>query len=230
MKLDRITYHFAFEDGTSHSFEIPTRGWDESARAPEGDQPPDWTRLTVSRCSICPLNPEKHQYCPAAVDLSAAAKKFAAVASFTRANVKVVVGHRTYQATCDMNTGLRSLFGLYMALSGCPIAGRMRPLALRHVPFATVEETLTRVVSGYLLKQHFVLKTGGTPDWELKGLRELYETLELVSVAFVERLQRASKGDSNLNAMCGFASFARLYTMALDDMLTEEQADFLNGF
>jgi len=188
---DRIAYHFEFENGECYDFEIPTRGWEETKHLPTG-QPPEWTRLVVNRCANCPLSPDKHQYCPAAVDLSGAASKFAGVKSFTRAKVRVVVGHRTYLSTCDMNTGLRSLFGLYMALSGCPIAGRMRPLALRHLPFATVEETLSRVVSSYLLKQHFLAKSGGTPDWELKALRELYVALEQVNTAFVARLRSAS--------------------------------------
>ena len=224
-----ITYDFAFENGTQYNFQISTEGWVETVET-ASRPPPEWTRLCVNQCPHCPLNPDEHKYCPAAVDLSAAAEKFAAVASFTRADVTVRVGHRTFVSTCDMNTGVRSLFGLYMALSGCPVAGRMRPLALRHLPFSTVEETMTRVVSAYLLKQHFVAKTGGEPDWGLKKLRALYESLEEVNAAFVMRLRKASERDSNLNAMCGFASFARLYTSALDELLEQEQIEFLNGF
>ena len=226
---DQITYKFEFESGACFDFEIPTRGWTESADT-SGHLPPDWTRLEVNRCAICPLSSSEHKYCPAAVDLSGAAAKFAAVVSFARARVTVVVGHRTFISSCDMNTGVRSLFGLYMALSACPIAGRMRPLALRHLPFASVEETMTRVVGAYLLKQYFVAGTGSEPDWELKNLRELYESLESVNQSLLARLRKASGQDSNLNAMCGLVSFAQLYTAGLDELLEQEQADFLRGF
>ncbi|MEO6005797.1 MAG: hypothetical protein ABIZ04_07810 [Opitutus sp.] len=225
---DQISYKFEFESGACFDFEVPTRGWTESAVTAR-DVPPDWARLEVNQCTVCPLSSAEHKYCPAAVDLSAAAAKFAAVASFARARITVVVGHRTFVSDCDMNTGLRSLFGLCMALSGCPIAGRMRPLALRHLPFASVEETMTRVVGAYLMKQYFIAGSGGDPDWELKNLRALYESLENVNQSLMARLRKASESDSNLNAMLGFVSFAQLYTAGLDELLEQEKADFLRG-
>lgn len=232
-----ITYDFVFDDGTAYHFEIPTRGWSEappttasSASPADPADHPDWTLLATDRCPNCPLDAATHRHCPAAVDLHEAAAKFSAIVSHASARVTVTVGARTYAATCDMNTGVRSLFGLYMALSGCPITSRLRPLALRHLPFATLQETLSRAVSHYLLKQYFVLKTGGTPDWTLDGLLALYEQLDLVNAAFLNRVRHASERDANLNAICGFGTFARLYTMALDDLLEDEKTDFLNGF
>lgn len=225
---DQISYKFEFESGACFDFEVPTRGWTESA-VTTGQVPPDWARLEVNQCAVCPLSSSDHKYCPAAVDLSAVAARFAAVASVSRARITVVVGHRTFISDCDMNTGLRSLFGLCMALSECPIAGRMRPLALRHLPFASVEETMTRVVGAYLMKQYFIAGNGGEPDWELKNLRALYESLEDVNQSLMARLRKASALDSNLNAMLGFVSFAQLYTAGLDELLEQEKADFLRG-
>lgn len=226
---EKITYDFAFDDGVSFHFEIPLQGWVETPV--NRDQPrPDWTLLANDQCPNCPLDRATHQFCPAAVDLHAAAAKFSAIASYRNANISVRVGTRTFTSACDMNTGLRSLFGLYMSLGGCPITSRMRPMALRHLPFATMQETLGRAVRHYLMKQYFVMKTGGTPDWELKGLLNLYQELDEVNSAFFKRLQHASERDSNLNAICGFATFSRLYTMALDDLLEEEKALFLKGF
>lgn len=227
--MEKITYDFAFDDGTAFHFAVPLDGWAETAETPAPDLP-EWTQLAVDRCPNCPLDPARRRHCPAAVDLHGAAAKFSAIASYASARVTVVVGARTFVSRCDMNTGLRSLFGLYMALSGCPITSRMRPLALRHLPFASMEETLTRAVSHYLLKQYFVLRTGGTPDWELSELRALYAALDEVNTAFINRVRRASERDSNLNAIVGFGTFARLYTMALDDLLEEEKAVFLKGF
>ncbi len=226
---EKITYDFTFDDGLTFHFEVPVQGWDETATT-GAETLPVWTLLATDRCPNCPLDAATHTRCPAAVDLHAAATKFSAIASYKNARVSVVVGERTYISTCDINTGLRSLFGLYMALSGCPITNRMRPLALRHLPFSSMQETLSRVVSHYLLKQYFVHKTGGTPDWELKELIALYEALDTVNSTFINRVRHASERDSNLNAICGFGTFSRLYTMALDDLLEEDKSLFLKGF
>lgn len=226
---EKIIYDFTFDDGLTCHFEVPLKGWSEHA-APPDPALPTWTLLSQDRCPNCPLDPATHRYCPAAVDLHGAAKQFSAVASYRRVQVTVLVGRRTYQSHCDMNTGLRSLFGLYMALGHCPVTSRMRPMALRHLPFATLEETLGHAVRHYLMKQYFVFKDGGTPDWELRGLLALYNELDEVNHAFIQRIKHASERDSNLNAICGFATFGRLYTVALDDLLGADKADFLKGF
>lgn len=226
---DKITYDFVFDDGVTHHFEVPLQGWVETSETREQDHP-KWALLANDRCPNCTLDSAKHKYCPAAIDLHRAAATFSSVVSYKTARVTVVVGKRTFVSTCDMNTGLRSLFGLYMALSGCPVTSRMRPMALRHLPFSSMEETLSRVVSHYLLKQYYVMKEGGVPDWELKNLLGLYEALDIVNATFLNRVRQASVRDSNLNAICGFSTFAQLYTMALDELLDEQKAGFVSGF
>ncbi len=224
-----ITYDFTFEDGQTFHFSVPAQGWVETDA--NRDEPrPEWTLLAVDRCPGCPLDAAVHRYCPAAVDLHGAAARFSAIASFRKAQVVVTVGTRTYSSHVDMNTGLRSLFGLYLALGGCPVTRRLRPLALQHVPFSSLDETLTRVAGHYLLKQYFALRDGGTPDWEMAGLVELYRKLDDVNSALMQRLRRASERDSNLNALCGFATFSRIYAMALDDVLADEKERLRHGF
>lgn len=224
-----ITYDFRFADGQTFHFEVPLQGWNES-RAAAAPPPPDWTLLAQDRCPNCPLDPARHRYCPAAVDLHAAAAKFSSIVSYQRAQVSVVVGTRTYSSECDMNTAVRSLFGLYLALSGCPVTGRMRPMALRHLPFSSMQETLGRAVGHYLTKQFLVMRSGGTPDWTLAGLGRLYEQLDEVNMAFIARLRRASEHDSNLNALCGLSTFARFYSLGIDELLDEEKALYLASF
>jgi hypothetical protein len=208
---------------------VPLQGRVETPQS-ASDGLPAWTELATDICPNCPLKGTGRRYCPAAVDVHAAATKFRAIASYQRAQLSVVVDQRTYVSECDMNTGLRSLFGLYLALSGCPITSRLRPLALRHLPFATMNETLLRVVSHYLLKQYLVGKSGGTPDWELRELMTLYDALDVVSSAFVKRVGHASERDSNLNAICNFATLSRVYVMALDELLADDKELFLRGF
>jgi hypothetical protein len=226
---EKIIYDFQFEDGRTFHFEIPLQGWVETPANRDAVHP-EWTRLENDKCPNCPLSSTTHRYCPAAVDIHEAAKNFSAIASYQNAKVTVLVGTRTYSSTCDMNTGLRSLFGLYMALSGCPVTSRMRPMALRHQPFSSMQETLGRAVRSYLQKQYYIMKAGGIPDWELKGLLSLYDELDTVNSTFIKRLRRASERDSNLNAICGFATFARAYTFAFDELMEEEKRVFMDGF
>lgn len=224
-----ITYNFAFDDGRNFHFEVPLEGWIETPTSRE-ESHPAWTLLGNDQCPNCPLDPTTHRFCPAAVDLHSVATKFTTVASYHRAKVTVVVGERTFASDCDMNIGLRSLFGLYMALGNCPITRKMRPMALHHLPFSSMEETLSSVVRHYLQKQYFVMKAGGNPDWELKGLSALYEALDTVNSTFIKRVRHASVSDSNLNAICGFGTFAKLYVMALNDLLDREKDIYLEGF
>ncbi len=197
---DQISYKFEFESGACFDFEVPTRGWTESA-ATAGQVPPDWTRLEVNQCAVCPLSSSDHKYCPAAVDLrlEQIGQRFVG----GRSGNQILVQLGQHHLVAEQLSGL--------------------------VIHASVEETMTRVVGAYLMKQYFIAGNGGEPDWELKNLRALYESLENVNQSLMARLRKASGSDSNLNAMLGFVSFAQLYTAGLDELLEQEKADFLGG-
>lgn len=219
-----IRYQFTFEDGKSLSIEVPL---DEDT-LPE--DLPEWTHLECQQCPNCSLNQKDHPYCPAAVRTHEIAAQFSEIISYTRAHVEVTVGERTYVADCDVNTALRSLMGLCMALSSCPLMGRLRPLAETHFPFATLEETAGRTIRAYLFKQYFIMQDGGDPDWEFKGLIALYEAINIATSAFTERIRIASKEDANMNAVTGLAGFSAFFTMGLLELIEEEKQSIMRAF
>jgi len=182
---------------------------------------PAWTKLDYHQCPNCPLKPAQSPRCPAAADLAPAIDAFAKIVSYERAVVTVTADERTYSKECQVQQALSSLVALFMATSGCPILGRMRGLARTHLPFATMDETLFRAVSAYLVQQLLVYKKGGAPDWNLDGLKAHYEDLDALNRAFKTRITEAAVKDSTLNAIATLGMLSMGVTMLIEDRLDD---------
>ena len=68
---------------------------------------------------------------------------------------------------------------------------------------------MTRATSMYLLAQYFVAENGGTPDWALEGLAEIYRATQVVNRAFANRLRAAAPKDANVNALIRLNTFSQ---------------------
>lgn len=214
-----IEYRITLASGKSFSFRVdPHHSFDPSTDALSH---PEWTRLQFQQCSNCPIQAHQLQHCPAAVDLKQIASDFKDIISFERAHVEVVAPERSYVKDCDAQTALRSLLGLVMASSACPILSQFRGLAKTHLPFSSMDETLFRSTAAYLLKQYFVYKSGGNPDLELKGLEYLYKQVNIVNMCFKGRLDAASGKDANLNAIGSLLYVATGVSYSLEENLKE---------
>ncbi len=213
-------------DGSHHDFVVDL----QRAGAPAATATlPGWTKLTYHQCPNCPLKPEQSPRCPPAADLSPAIGAFAAIISYERAVVRVTTEERTISKDCQVQQALSSLVALIMATSGCPILGRMRGLARTHLPFATMDETLFRSVGAYLVKQVLIHKQGGTPDWNLAGLKAHYDDLDMLNRAFKNRITEAAVKDSTLNAIATLGMLSMGVSMSIEDRL-EELAKFAVSF
>jgi hypothetical protein len=211
-----VEYEFTLADGRVHRFTI---GGGEVA--PTSSELPGWTRLAFHQCSNCPLSVADSPRCPAAVDVFRAVDRFAGELSYHRVHVRVQRAGRTHEIDCDVQTGLGSLLGLVMASSGCPILGELRGLARFHLPFADFEETLFRTVGLYLVRQYFVARDGGEPDFELRGLARLYDSLLEVNRAFKKRIEGVSRQDASINAVTLLFSLSALVSLALEGGLEQ---------
>jgi len=186
------------------------------------DNAPPWTELGNNQCLNCPLDTAKVSHCPAALAFHHVADQFGFDLSIIRVDVTVEAKARSYFKNVDLQTCLRSLFGLIMASSGCPVLGRLRPLAYFHLPFATLQETVLRIVGAYLVKQYLVGQSGdGKPDWDLKGIEALYRDLETVNLHMMKRVRTASREDANINAVQTLVSMTCLVNMSLPKLLEE---------
>lgn len=217
LERNPVKYVFELENGGTVRFEVdPERAVDPGAGSADD---PEWMALAYHQCENCPLDRATHRRCPPAGDLQHILDAFRNVDSTARATVQVRTNERTSSRRCDVQTGLGSLLGLVMATSGCPILARMQPMGRTHLPFASIEETVFRTASAYLLEQYFVARRGGTPDYELDGLRDLYEQLGVVNVAFARRIRAAAQKDAGMNAITQLFSLGTLVSMSLDDEL-----------
>jgi hypothetical protein len=91
----------------------------------------------------------------------------------------------------------------------------LRPMVRFHLPFATIEETVYRSVSCYLLGQYFKVKKDKKPDWDLKGLAEAYEEIQKVNLGITNRLRSISDEDANANAIIVLDVFAKALSSSI---------------
>lgn len=219
-----IEYIFQIPEIGDLNFQIDLRR--KYTQAIDQQDHPFWTRLDYKQCQNCPLPPGSYQHCPTAVDLEDIVSKFSPLPSFDVVEVAVKTPHREYRKHCDIQTGLQALLGLVMATSACPILSRLRSLANFHLPFATTEDTLFRTVGAYLLQQYFIYADGGIPDFELRELEALYNSLGQLNFSFTQRIQAASDRDANLNAIVQLGALSFMVQLSLEEQLKEFRAGF----
>lgn len=191
---------------------------------------PEWTRLGFQKCPNCPLDPVKHQRCPAAAAMVEIVESFKNSVSYEEADVVVKTPYRIYQKRASLQEVAMSLMGLHMVTSGCPILNKLRPLVFTHLPFATAEETFFRVVSMYLLAQFFRWKQGLVPDWELENLLTTCKDLNVVNIAFGKRIMGINTADANLNALASLDCFAGLTGMSISDDFFDDIEGFFAAY
>ncbi len=219
-----VTYDFEFEEGPGWHYELK---FDEHhifipEQPSTGKQ---WTKLDFHQCSHCPLKTSEHSDCPVARNLDQVVEDSKNTLSCTRARVRVQVDQREYGKDCDTQEGLRSLFGLVMASSGCPHLDWLRPLARFHLPFSDGDETLFRVFALELLRQYFK-----NPESSLQSVTEVisqhYAAVIRVNHTFIERIRSYCDEDADKNAIAALDCYAQLFPLHLEARFQELEEIF----
>lgn len=214
-----VSYSFKFTEGREVVFDVAT----ESYELDSDGEHPDWAKLGFEQCACCPLKEKDCQYCPAAKRINEVIEVFEDNDSTESVQVTVKTAERSYYEKCDLQVGINSLLGLIMATSGCPILKPLVSMASFHIPFCTTRETLHRTVGSYLIKQYFKQLKGGSPDWELKELKELYGLLEGLNRDFSRRIQKSSHSDAVSNAVIMFLATSVVVVSSLDQQLARHE-------
>ena len=217
-----IDYLYRFDDG--FEFELTV---DEHAFLPsdETDAPQTWAHLETNRCGHCRL-PDDRPSCPAATAISPLVDAFADRMSFDSVHTKVWVRGKIVEATTDTQTAIRSLAGLLLALSGCPVMAMLRPLAHFHVPFASRDHMVFRVFGMYLLAQHLRGRDGLEPDWDLDNLMHLYEEIGEVNAGLAARLRSAQMKDAVVNSIVMLNTYAQAVELSFERNLSRIRSLF----
>ncbi len=221
MQRNNISFHYRITFPDNRRIDIPIELDRRTLQyqSPNNDGADPWARLENKQCPNCPLSPDEHPYCPVAKNLLDFLPAFKETYSYETAYVEVKHEQRNYTATTNMQTILSSIMGIYMVSSGCPILGQLKPMVRFHLPFASIEETIYRSVSTYLLKQYFIKQSSGTPDWELDGLKEIYGEIQKVNHAFCERLRTLGGHDAEVNGLIVLDVFAQALPMNIESHL-----------
>ena len=212
----RFQYRFRFADGTERAITVQLDRKTLDAQLPPRAAPPDWTALSHHKCAHCPLPDAAGARCPAALSLVDVADLFSGALSFQQVDVTIESEARTYAKRTTLQRAVSSLIGLLMVTSGCPVMGKLRPMAQFHLPFASTQETKYRVLSMYLLAQFFRSKQGRLPDWDLKGLTRLYQDIRVLNRHVAKRLGDVGSGDAHLNALVILDTFADSISFSID--------------
>ena len=209
-------YHFIQDNGSKKIFRIILHPRTlELIHEPYGKLP-TWVNLEFNQCSNCPLIKEEHEYCPVAANIVQITEFFKDSSSFEEVDIQLDTEEREYSKRTSMQKGVSSMLGIIMVTSGCPVLNKLKPMVRFHLPFASITETIYRVVSMYLIKQYFRKRKGLKPDWELQSLMNDYKEIHTVNQAFFKRLSFMKGKDANVNALIILDNFANYINFTLD--------------
>ena len=180
---------------------------------------PSWTKLTCCKCPHCPLDEKRHEFCPIAANMSNIVDCFSADILEKNALVTVTVPERKYCKRVSVKTAASSLLGIFMVTSGCPIMDKLKPMARFHLPFASIEETIYRSASTYLVAQHFLSEEDQEPDWEMKKMSLIYNDIEKVNKSFLARLEQGISDDSITSTLLTLECFAYYMNLSIQGNL-----------
>lgn len=212
-------YHFLLGDGIELSQSVIV---DKETLISAINTPtpfPEWTALEFNQCSHCTLKNSAH--CPIAIRLIEPLALFNPYISYNKVTVTVTTDERTYSKKTDLQDGIRSLFGLIMATSSCPSMEPFRPMARFHLPFSTIDETVYRVTSMYLLSEFFLHEEESHIPFNMENLFSLYDIIQNVNMGIIQRLRAVAEKDSTLNAVNILDSYAALVPMYIQKKLDQ---------
>ena len=186
----------------------------------------DWTILSTHQCSCCRLDRKTTAHCPVAVSIADLVSSFKDILSHESCTVSCITVERTVSKETIVQDGLSSIMGIIMATSGCPTMDVLRPMARFHLPFATVDESMFRSISVYLLNQFFIEKESGKGDFQLHKIKQYWHQIEKVNEGILNRIKSATDLDADRNAIVILNSLAQILNMEIDDDLSSLSSIF----
>lgn len=224
-----IRYRFLFTNEREEVIEVKIDKLTMESIPDNSGTFPDWCRLDFHQCPNCSLQIEARPFCPLAARLVKLLEAHRNVASFDEVEMEVTMPERIVTKRTTAQRAVSSLMGLIMATSGCPHMEFLKPMARYHLPLATEEETIFRVVSTYLLAQYFRNEHALETDFSLKNLKKIYGEIRIINTAMASRLRTVSNQDSAVNAVILLDIFAKMLPYSIEDSLEEIRYLFLGS-
>ena len=211
------TYKFKFKDKSDKTFQVVIDPDTLTVIRKNEDTYPEWASLKNFKCGLCQMETNSDGYCPIATNLIEIIKFFSDIRSYEEVELEVTTPERTYSKITTVQVGVGGILGILMPASGCPTFGKLKPLLRFHLPFASLQETEFRVYSMYLLAQYLRMKKGQSADWDMKGLKKVYEDIQKLNVNIAQKIADLEAQDASINAVVVLNNFADTITFSLDE-------------
>ena len=223
-------YKFIFDNGGEKEFNIELDSVTLNIIQTGDKACPEWTKLNCFKCPNCILDERQYEFCPIAVNMVDIIDYFSIFISSEPVEVIVTANERTYSKEVTLQQGVSSLIGIYMVTSGCPVMEKLKPMVRFHLPFATLEETMYRAISMFLVSQYFLYRHGGYPELNLEKLHKAYDNVKIVNQSFLKRLQTIDTKDSNLKAVVVLDHFAKGVNFSIDSKMVDDMYYLFEGY
>lgn len=212
-----IDYKLELENGSVLSHSIDVHKDFQISRLSESEKLPEWAKLENGKCEGCNLSGS--EYCPIAARLASPVQRFSGLVSHTPVRATVTTPERTYVKNVDAQEALRGLFGLIMATSGCPSMKPFRYMARYHLPFSSLEETVSRITSSYLLRQYYLHPERGEIPVDFRDIEGMYQTMVSLNEGMSRRLKNSTMAEGAVNAIVILSAYSTLIPMMMQKEL-----------
>lgn len=224
-----IKYVFSLKDSRVIEYNIRLDPETYQIKSTPHSEIPYWCKLDYMRCSHCTKSDQEKEYCPIALNLVDIIEVFKDILSFEIIDAVVETNQRKYvKNDVSVQEALSSLVGIIMVTSGCSNLDKLRPMVKFHLPFASVEETVYRATSMYMLAQYFRAQEGKEIDLSMRELIDLYHKINQINITFCKRLQEISEANANLNAIVILDTFSQMIPMKIEKTLEDFKGLFAN--
>lgn len=219
MEVMSIEYRFTLADGSQEVFPLELEAQTLELCIERPEHLPEWTKLAFHQCPHCRFTPDEHPYCPLAAHIADIVLHFDHLISYDRVHLEVITPERVISQDTSAQQAVSSFMGFMIANSGCPHTIFFKPMARFHLPLASVQETMFRAVSIYLIAQYLLRQEGRPADFELTGLKKIYENMHLVNRATADRLRSISHSDLPANAVILLDLYTKAFPFTAEKLL-----------
>ncbi|PIE66692.1 MAG: hypothetical protein CSA23_07845 [Deltaproteobacteria bacterium] len=211
-----FNYDIKLEDGQRSRFNITLDPETLTMQPSSPESYSAWTQLSYKQCACCSLSPKDTLYCPIAVNIAELVDRFKDILSHKNCLVTCETIDRMYSKKTSAMEGLTSVFGIVMATSNCPVMNFLKPMARFHLPFSSVEETMVRSTSFFLLGQYFEYKKGREDCFGFDQLEKRYVQVQQVNEGLLARIRSLGNQDADKNAVITLHSLSQFLSMEMD--------------
>lgn len=212
-----IRYSFDFGEDDRIEFELEEDS--NTSVETEGSQPPEWMRLEHERCERCTIPEGSRLTCPAGLAFQPVLEAFGSRISFEKVTLTAELQGVSMRGELPTQRAVRSLAGLRLALSDCPVMRKLRPMAHFHLPFGEKQHTAFRFLGTHLIGQYLRGQQGLEPDWALDELLALAKDLHMVNQGLANRIRTAAEKDAAVNSVVMLDTYATTVEMDLEEDL-----------